>query len=498
MWNGRQAIWRAGYLILVAGALYAAFVDKTYDDPYITYRYADNLAHGLGFVYNQGERVLSTTTPLFTLILAGIAQVTPDLPHAANLIGAFSLAGGALLIWELARDGNRPAVGYAGLVLYPAFPLLTTTLGSEMPLLILLCLGAFVLYRKKRLAGCAACVGLAVVARPDAILAAAVLLADTVVSWLQISRSGQVAASRTIAQNLRAVMPAVSLFLLITGAWFGFAWVYFGNPLPVTLMVKQAQGSMVSSELFLPGILTIWRDYLPDVFKWCALGFVILGLASVPGRDAKVPEIWLLLITWTGLYVATYALLGVTRYFWYYAPLVVLFVIAIGLGLDTAARLVNKLAAGQAPLFGRLVVVISVTGLGWAGVYPALQARQQNDQRVMVYRAIGEWLRGNTNSRATVATLEAGIIGFYAQRSLVDFAGLIRPDVARQFSPSTTYDDAAVWALDRYRPEYIVLRTGTMQRLEGWVLDHGCSPAKQFPGTSYSYIGDMIVYSCRP
>ena len=34
------------------------------DDSFITYRYAQNMARGLGLVYNQDEAVLSTTTPL--------------------------------------------------------------------------------------------------------------------------------------------------------------------------------------------------------------------------------------------------------------------------------------------------------------------------------------------------------------------------------------------------------------------------------------------------
>src|SRR5437588_12706743 len=43
----------------------------TIEDAYITLRYAENLASGNGFVYNLGEHVLGTTTPLFTLLLAG-------------------------------------------------------------------------------------------------------------------------------------------------------------------------------------------------------------------------------------------------------------------------------------------------------------------------------------------------------------------------------------------------------------------------------------------
>jgi hypothetical protein len=42
----------------------------TYDDAYITFRYADNLATGLGLIYNSGERVLGTTSPRFAIVLA--------------------------------------------------------------------------------------------------------------------------------------------------------------------------------------------------------------------------------------------------------------------------------------------------------------------------------------------------------------------------------------------------------------------------------------------
>src|SRR6059036_1127551 len=81
-------LWPGLYVAVVAGLLTAAFGHWGYDDPFITYRYADNLRHGLGLVYNPGERVLSTTTPLFAVLLAGLGVVSPDLPRLANLVGA--------------------------------------------------------------------------------------------------------------------------------------------------------------------------------------------------------------------------------------------------------------------------------------------------------------------------------------------------------------------------------------------------------------------------
>jgi hypothetical protein len=65
------------------------------DDSYITFRYARNLLAGLGLVYNSGERVLGTTTPVYTLLMAGLASLlrTQDFPHLAAALNA--LADGA-------------------------------------------------------------------------------------------------------------------------------------------------------------------------------------------------------------------------------------------------------------------------------------------------------------------------------------------------------------------------------------------------------------------
>jgi hypothetical protein len=55
------------YLPAVTILIFVLFSGWGYDDPYITYRFANNLVSGEGFVYNPGERILSTTTPLFAL-----------------------------------------------------------------------------------------------------------------------------------------------------------------------------------------------------------------------------------------------------------------------------------------------------------------------------------------------------------------------------------------------------------------------------------------------
>jgi len=78
-------------VIGLVGLLTAAFWDYTQDDVFITYTYSRNLAQGNGFVFNPGERVQGTTTPLYTFLMAGVYLVTRDMLHAGNVISAILL-----------------------------------------------------------------------------------------------------------------------------------------------------------------------------------------------------------------------------------------------------------------------------------------------------------------------------------------------------------------------------------------------------------------------
>ena len=109
---------------------------RTIDDAYITFRYARNLLAGNGFVFNPGERVLGTTTPLFTLILAaaalpfgGSAAPFPGIAFAiATLfdLGAWDQAG----YWARlkATDGIVSSIVANGL---PRGPFVLTVVESD-------------------------------------------------------------------------------------------------------------------------------------------------------------------------------------------------------------------------------------------------------------------------------------------------------------------------------------------------------------------------------
>lgn len=74
----------------------------SYDDAYITYRFAHNLSSGHGFAYNVDEPHLATTTPLLTLTLATMGRLSsPDLiPRFGQWLTGLALILLALLLYQ--------------------------------------------------------------------------------------------------------------------------------------------------------------------------------------------------------------------------------------------------------------------------------------------------------------------------------------------------------------------------------------------------------------
>jgi hypothetical protein len=462
---------------LIVISLSLTFYRWAYDDPFISYRYAENLTRGLGFVYNPGERILSTTTPLFTILLALVGLVSSEFHLVATGIGIISLAIGGLFIFDLARTYETPLVGWAGLLLYPTFPLVVSTLGSETPIYLAFCLGAFTFYARENLLAAGIFGVLATLTRPDGILVLGILGVDYLISW-------------------RKPIPWKPILVsgAILAAWFGFAWLYFGSPIPVTLVAKQQQGSMAISELFAQGLVTIIKGYRSWPYFLEAI-LAMLGVILAVWKN----RLWLIILIWPVLYFISYSILGVSRYFWYYAPLIPGFIVVVGLGLTAISELISNVKSEKKNLssFGLITSGILLMILLAANGISLWRLSNRNDPRFGIYKAAGEWLRENTHPDEQVGSLEVGIVGFYAQRPMVDFAGLIQPDVAEQFSLNTTYEDAAFWAVENITPEYLVLHDGLFNQFEQEYAKPNCVDVKRLKGEQYSYNFDLTIYDCR-
>jgi hypothetical protein len=169
-------------------------------------------------------------------------------------------------------------------------------------------------------------------------------------------------------------------------------------------------------------------------------------------------------------------------------------IVLLGLGISSIRKIFTS---SRTISFNNILTVVLLLLVVPAQISDLWNLQQHPDDRLLIYETVGVWLRDHTPPDASVGTLEVGMIGYYAQRRMIDFAGLIQPQVSNQLTADTTYEDAALWAVEHYRPDYLVLHKNLFPRLEqGYVTQH-CRVIQLFPGKAYGYSTDLNVYACQ-
>jgi hypothetical protein len=79
---------------------------------------------------------------------------------------------------------------------------------------------------------------------------------------------------------------------------------------------------------------------------------------------------------------------------------------------------------------------------------------------------------------------------------MLDFAGLLQPEIGSRLGPNTSYSDAALWATENYHPRYLVLQDHLYPSIEEGYAAKYCQAVKQFPGEDYGYPGKLSIFKC--
>jgi hypothetical protein len=439
-------------LVISGPALFVSVTNlsNSYDDAFITYRYASNFASGAGFVYNGGEWYMGTTAPFYGLLLGALGWVFG--PGAIPLISgilsglALTLTGAALYLYGALHKQQLCGV-LAGLF-FVTNPLLPPTFGGEMLFQLALISGAFVAYRLDRTLLAALLLAIAILTRADSIIAAAVIGVHSLAVRRRLPW-------RELLVGLAVLLP----FLLLS-------WIYYGSLVPGTLGAKLAQRDSGLWPLFARGLIEWVRGFTmqgsstlypnlpaaPNAIRYIL--FVALGVPAL-----LLFRFWMLPLTWVALYLIGYNLLNVPFYHWYAVPAVFGLVILAAAGVagvvEVVARVMRRVvnsawAAWLVPGLGIACLLFLSTGIVAQLRYEQQLASAPNIGRLM-YEKAGRWLADHTAPDATVGYFEIGYIGYYGQRRMIDPLGLINPDAAphiarREFT----------WAYEHYRPEYII------------------------------------------
>jgi hypothetical protein len=227
------------------------------------------------------------------------------------------------------------------------------------------------------------------------------------------------------------------------------------------------------------------RVYGRHPIYWLYVPFMALGVANALRRNR-----WALpLLLWAVLYFLGYSVLNVPRYHWYYSPLIPPLMLFVGLGV--AASLRRIVANPQLrPVLGLGLAVLLV----WPSLLGSVDLAQISpDGRAQIYLTAGSWLNAHTPEDASVGTLEVGILGYESDRTIIDFGGLVQPDIGSRVSGG--FEDAAAWAITNYRPDYLVFHPGWFPNLvaEPWFAER-YRDVKRFENAAYAS-NPLVVYA---
>jgi hypothetical protein len=470
-------------LALIGLALGFQMREIRFDDPFITYRFALNLAQGNGFVYNAGapDNALITTAPLYALLLTLPALLGLDIAVASHWIGVCALivAAGALLMMGLRK--GKAVVGFIAGALLLASPLVWLTLGFETPLFIAVALLAFLCVEMRRDVWAGVLCGLAIGLRGDGFIITGLVVAFAAIRDWQPKRSGW----RGLTSQMRTPIKIGLIALAVYAPLAVWLTLQFGSPLPTTLQTKSAQAvsgltGFYPNTSYPEGALILIRAYLEQTPLFVlpllamALGIIWVVLMALPWAKANGLR-WIAMmpfalpIAWAILHFAGYTLIRVAPYVWYYAPMLAGLACLAALGMDwTVERVSSALKTNRASLKSAyaitlaaiitLPLLISVSRIvdvlhGATPPAPsAIASKVLPETKVVIYEQVGRWLNANTPATATLGITELGVMGFHAGRTTHDFLGLTQP----QYLASIRQGDF-IKGLIRNQPDYLAL-----------------------------------------
>ena len=390
-----------------------------FDDAYVTLRYAGNLIKGLGLVFNPGERVMGTTSPLLTFVLATFGKLfgPSHLELIALTVGILASAGTLYFCERSLHAAGLPApvrwTFLSVMAFLPSF-ISNSASGMETPLVLFLMSISLFLFVQDR---------------PMALSIAGFFLflsrIDTGL-WLLA-----LAIELLLAGRRRGIAELIRPLILFSGAlfaWLIFLKMYFGSIVPQSVV-----GKAVSHGAFvLPDwnyVLTFLSAFVP------AQRFGVWGLAVIAAVFAalfpsaidlwrKFPKVRPVLYFFL-LYVGAFLAARAPLFSWYLIPpkwaFYLIAVYAIWHVLSKAR------VSSVMPLQPSYVMALIGILIFASGVRAVAVRRANSADSVAISKVIEESLPPS----GTVFLEHIGLVGYRSGCYIYDSMGLVTPETTR-------------------------------------------------------------------
>jgi hypothetical protein len=422
------------------------------DDAWIHQTYARNLARSGQLAFILGVPSAGSTAPLWSLLLS--LGYLLGIPFQLWTYGLGMSALG-LTAWTVARLGQRlfpdqPGVAlWAGLFCLAEWHLIWAAVsGMETMLFVWLSLLLVERYHHSLITNDQSLTyidlgiigGLLTLTRPEGLGLVGLISLD--MAWRAWSSGWEYQATAPIHQYLLPLLRgwlglALGLGLLLT-PYIAFHLWNTGQPFPNTFYAKQAEYRIILEQVPLWWRLFGNLDQPPEtvqgVFRVIFIGAQILLLPgllwaawlTVAERRAQLILLWL---WWLGFLLLYGLRLPVTYQHGRYQIPALVWVIL--LGIWGTARLFHKIprrsVAGRA-VRQALALSLALLVAAFAAIGAQAYGRDVRFiQSEMV--ATARWLAASTAPDALIAAHDIGAIGYFAERPVLDLAGLITPEI---------------------------------------------------------------------
>jgi hypothetical protein len=470
------------------------------DDAYITFRYSQNLLSGNGLVYNPGEAVLGTTTPLYALLLSLIALFFggSQAPYPLLALGINAVADGitCLLLLKLAHQLGFPKAGFVTAILWALSPMSVTFAigGMETSLTILLLMGSLYMYSTHRPVASALLAAFSLLSRPDTLIAILPLIAARGISSMR-NRSRPISSVEILAFS-------IPLFV-----WGLIGYLFYGSPIPQSVSAKTVAYNLPSDA----ALIRLLQHYATPfqgnlIFGRFYIGFGLLffpALAILGWRHIlrKNGFLWPLAL-YPLAYFLIFSIANPLIFRWYLVPPLPLYILGITLGLATLSQGIKR---------AWILIVFSLVSLlftlnAWTLEIDHGLARPAPEMAYikleeLYIQAVSE-LKPKIGKGETIAAGDIGAIGYYSQAPILDMVGLISPQTSGYFPLSEdkyaiNYAIPTQLVLD-FKPDYVIMLEvyGRHTLLKDPTFQHTYALYKEYPTTIYGSYA-MLVFELR-
>lgn len=447
------------------------------DDAWIHQVYARNLAQRGEWAFNPGQPSGGSTSPLWSILLAAGYMFPVNPVIWAAILGWVSLAGAAMLAENIVRRLNReysPRFPWVGLFVVLEWHLVWAVVsGMETAFYILnLLLILWFSISSPRLTWLTGMLtGLAVWVRPDGLTMLGPVL--FMIFFQPVSRREK------WLQSLKIVLG----FLVVFIPYLLFNLHQAGTIWPSTFAAKQAEYQSATTYPLIQRIGSLFLPFLAGGGVALIPGMIAGAFYTWRDRNSTAASIFL----WFTGYVLMYTLrLPVFYQHGRYMMPAMAFYFLFALWGTT--RWMRDWSPGKRTNLSRVFLIASIITVTilflviGANVYKTDVAIIESE---MVQSA--RWLRENTPISSRLAVHDIGAVGYFAEREVIDLAGLVNPEVI----PIIRDENRLRQYIDQQNVQYLVT-------FPGWYpeLVKGLEPVYQTGGVISPAAGgeNMVVY----